>query len=208
MAIVGLKLVKVALVDAVTQKLLKGEEGLSETGIMVIDESMLGTKTANITNIEGSITKIPGNNTVQDVSVGPGSPQIAFDFNNLPFEKKQLMLGFKSDKKGGFAKTGEKPHVAVLIESETLDRANSVYFGFGNGVMQEPSQNVATDTDTAETRQNDNMTYTALSTKAFNGEPIKKYFSGASNFEETNMLKEVFGGYTAAAGGVPGVGRD
>ena len=64
MAIVGLKLVKVALVDAVTQKLLKGEEGLSETGIMVIDESMLGTKTANITNIEGSITKIPGNNTV------------------------------------------------------------------------------------------------------------------------------------------------
>lgn len=198
MAIVGLKLVKLGLVDAVTQKLLKGEEGLSETGIMVVDETMLGTKTANITNIEGSINKVSGNNSVQDVSVGPGSPQVAFDFNNLPFEKKQLMLGFKPDGKGGFVKMGKKPHVAVLIESETLDRANSVYFGFGNGVMQEPSQNVATDTDTAETRQSDNMTYSALATKAFGGEPYKPYFSGAEGFDEANMLKEVFGGYTQA----------
>lgn len=195
MAIVGLKMVKLALVDPTTQLLLKGEEGLSETGIMEVDESMLGTKTANITNIEGSLTKYPGNNAVQDVSVGPGSPQVAFDFNNLPFEKKQLMLGFKADGKGGFVKMAKKPHVAVLIESETLDRANSVYFGFGNGVMQEPSQNVGTDTDTAETRQSDNMTYSALATKAFGNEPYKPYYSGAKGFDEANMLKEVFGGY-------------
>lgn len=62
---------------------------------------------------------------------------------------------------------GDKPHVALLIESETLDRAHSVYFGFGNGIMQETAQNVATDTDTAQTREDDNMTYNALSTKAF-----------------------------------------
>ena len=29
-------------------------------------------------------------------------------------------------------------------------------------------------------------------------EPIKKFYSGASGFEEANMLKEVFGGYTQA----------
>ena len=44
------------------------------------------------------------------------------------------------------------------------------------------------------------MTYNALSAKAFGGEPIKKYFSGASGFQEANMLREVFGGYTAGAG--------
>ena len=198
MAIVGLKMVKLALVDAKTQQIIKGEQGLSADGILAVDSSMLGTKTANISNMEGQATKIPGNNSVQDVVIAPGSPTVELDFNNLDFEVKQKLLGFKSDSKGGYVMQGDKPHVALLIESETLDRAHSVYFGFGNGIMQETAQNVATDTDTAQTREDDNMTYNALSTKAFGGESIKKFYSGASGFEEANMLKEVFGGYTQA----------
>ena len=159
---------------------------------------MLGTKTANISNMEGQATKVNGNNSVQDVMIAPGSPTVALDFNNLDFEVKQKLLGFKADGKGGYVMQGDKPHVALLIESETLDRAHSVYFGFGNGIMQETAQNVATDTDTAQTREDDNMTYNALSSKAFGGEPLKKFYSGADGFEEANMLKEVFGGYTQA----------
>lgn len=205
MAIVGLKMVTLALVDPKTQQLLKGEQGLSTDGILEVDSSMLGTKTANISNMEGSATKISGNNAVQDVLIAPGSPTVALDFNNLDFEIKQKVLGFVSDQKGGYTLSGDKPHVAMLIETETLDRKNSIYFGFANGIMQENAQNVATDTDTAQTRNDDNMTYNALSAKAFGGEPIKKYYSGASGFQEANMLKEVFGGYVAGAG-VPGVG--
>lgn len=208
MAIVGLKMVTLALVDAKTQQLLKGEQGLSTDGILKVDSSMLGTKTANISNMEGSATKISGNNSVQDVLIAPGSPTVALDFNNLDFEVKQKVLGFVSDTKGGYTLNGDKPHVAMLIETETLDRKNSIYFGFANGIMQENAQNVATDTDTAQTRNDDNMTYNALSAKAFNGEPLKKYYSGADGFQEANMLKEVFGGYTAGAGvlGVGGTG--
>ena len=204
MAIVGLKMVTLALVDPKTQQVIKDDQGLSETGVIEVDSSMLGTKTANISNMEGQATKIPGNNAVQDVLIGPGSPTVALDFNNLDFEIKQKLLGFKSDSKGGYVMQGDKPHVAMLIETETLDRKNSVYFGFANGIMQENAQNIATDTDTAQTRNDDNMTYNALSAKAFKGEPLKKYYSGADGFQEANMLKEVFGGYTAGA--VPGVG--
>lgn len=200
MAIVGLKMVKLALVDAKTQQIIKGEQGLSADGILAVDSSMLGTKTANISNMEGQATKVNGNNAVQDVMIAPGSPTVALDFNNLDFEVKQKLLGFKSDGKGGYVMQGDKPHVALLIESETLDRAHSVYFGFGNGIMQETAQNVATDTDTAQTREDDNMTYNALSTKAFGDEPIKKFYSGANEFQEANMLKEVFGGYTGTPG--------
>lgn len=207
MAIVGLKMVTLALVDPKTQQLIKSDQGLSTTGIVEIDSSMLGTKTANISNLEGSATKISGNNAVQDVLIAPGSPTVALDFNNLDFEIKQKVLGFVSDQKGGYTMSGDKPHVAMLIETETLDRKHSIYFGFANGIMQENAQNVATDTDTAQTRNDDNMTYNALSAKAFGGEPIKKYYSGASGFDKANMLKEVFGGYVAAAG-VPGVGAD
>lgn len=198
MAVVGLKTVKVALVDPKTQQLIKGAEGLSTDGVVEIDSSMLGTKTANISNIEGSATKVSGNNAAQDVIIAPGSPTVAFDFNNLDFELKQKILGFKSDGKGGFVLQGDKPHVATLIETETLDRKHSIYFGFANGIMQETTQNVATDTDTAQTRNDDNLTYNALSAKAFGGEPIKKYYSGAEHFDEANMLKEVFGGYATS----------
>ena len=200
MAIVGLKMVTLALVNPKTQDLLKGDQGLSTDGILKVDSSMLGTKTANISNMEGQATKISGNNAVQDVLIAPGSPTVALDFNNLDFEIKQKLLGFKSDSKGGYVMQGDKPHVALLIETETLDRKKSIYFGFANGIMQENAQNVATDTDTAQTRNDDNMTYNALSAKAFNGEPLKKYYSGAEGFQEANMLKEVFGGYTATPG--------
>ena len=200
MAIVGLKMVRLALVEAKTQNLITGAQGLSEKGVIEVGSDMLGTKTANISNMEGQASKIPGNNVVQDVLIAPGSPTVALDFNNLDFEIKQKLLGFKSDGKGGYVMQGDKPHVAMLIESETLDRAKSVYFGFANGIMQENAQNIATDTDTAQTRNDDNMTYNALSAKAFNGEPLKKYYSGADGFQEANMLKEVFGGYTSTPG--------
>lgn len=199
MAIVGLKMVTLALVDD-NQKLIKGADGLSESGIIEIDDKMWGSKTANITNLEGSVTKVPGNNKVQDVYIAPGAPQIAFDFNNLDFDVKQKVKGYKSDGKGGYVYQGFKPHVAVLIESQTLDRKHSVFFGFGDGIFQETTQNVGTDTDTAQTRQDDNMTYNALTTQAFGDETHKIYYSGTSNFSKENMLKEVFGGYTAAAG--------
>ena len=200
MAIVGLKMVTLALVDPKTQQLIKDEQGLSTNGILEVDSSMLGTKTANISNMEGQATKISGNNAVQDVLIAPGSPTVALDFNNLDFEIKQKLLGFVSDSKGGYVMKGDKPHVAMLIESETLDRKKSIYFGFANGIMQENAQNIATDTDTAQTRNDDNMTYNALSAKAFGGEPLKKYYSGADGFQEANMLKEVFGGYTGTPG--------
>ena len=200
MAIVGLKMVTLALVNPKTQQIITGEQGLSTNGILEVGSSMLGTKTANISNMEGQASKIPGNNAVQDVLIAPGSPTVALDFNNLDFEIKQKLLGFKSDTKGGYVMQGDKPHVAMLIETETLDRKNSIYFGFANGIMQENAQNIATDTDTAQTRNDDNMTYNALAAKNFNGEPLKKYYSGASGFEKTNMLKEVFGGYTGTPG--------
>lgn len=202
MAIVGLKMVKLALVDPKTQLLIKGPEGLSTDGVIEVDSKMLGTRTANISNLEGQVTKVPGNNTVQDVSTGPGSPTVAFEFNNLDFDIKQKILGFKSDGKGGYAYQGEKPHVAVLIESQTLDRQNSVYFGFANGIFQETTQNVGTDTDTAQTRQDDHLTYNALSATAFGNEPFKKYFSGASAFDKAKMYKDVFGGYVLSGAGL------
>ncbi|MFT8557887.1 phage tail protein [Liquorilactobacillus hordei] len=200
MAIVGLKMVTLALVDPKTQQLIKDAvKGLSASGIVQIDSTMLGTKTANITGLEGAATKVDGNNSTQDIYYGSASPAVAFDFNNLDFVLKQKILGNISDGKGGYVHSDVKPHVAVLIESESLDRANSIFFGFANGGMSAPSQNVATDTSTAQTREDDALTYTALSADVWNGQPYKLFYTGDTTYDQVNMLKEVFGGYVAAS---------
>lgn len=107
MAIVGLKMVRLALVDE-NQKIITGEEGLSSTGIYEVDEKDLGTKQANITNLEGSSEKIWGNNQMTDVTIGAANPQVALDFNNLNFEVGQKVLGKKKDGKGGYVYCGKK----------------------------------------------------------------------------------------------------
>lgn len=197
MAIVGLKKIKLALVDPITQQILTGEAGLSESGIYEVDEKDLGTKTANITNLEGSVVKVNGNNQIMDSYTNPSAPSVALDINNLAFNIAQKAMGYMPDSKGGYVYQGSKPRVALSIETQTLDRKNSIYFGFGNGTLSQASQNVGTDTDTAQTREDDNLTYSALGTKAFGGQPVKKYFSGDEGFEEEAMLAEIFGGYKA-----------
>ena len=90
MATVGLKLVTLALKDSETGKILTGEDGLSENGLLPITTQMWGTKTANITNIQEAGSIQYGNNVGVFVSTPKGSPQVALDFNKLPFEVTQI----------------------------------------------------------------------------------------------------------------------
>lgn len=203
MATVGLYQIQLALVDE-SQKLISGTgTGLGTDGIYTVDHKDLGTKTANITGLSGTIAKIYGNNNVQDVTVGTSEPSVALDINNLDFSIKQQIKGFVSDSKGGYTDENLKAHVALLITTQTIDRLHYVYYGFGDGIMTETAANIQTD-QTSEERVDDQLTYTALSTTAFDGQPYKIYSDLDSNFDKANMYKEVFGGYvlpTSSTGG-------
>lgn len=194
MATVGLYQIQLALVDA-QQKLISGADtGLSTDGVYTVDHKDLGTKTANITGLAGTIAKTYGNNNVQDVAVGTSEPTVALDINNLNYQIKQQIKGFVSDKKGGYTDENLKAHVALLITTQTIDRTHFVYYGFGDGIMTETAANIQTDA-AAEQRVDDTLTYTALSTMAFNNQPYKIYSDLDSKFDKATMYKEVFGGY-------------
>lgn len=203
MATVGLYQIQLALIDE-SQKLISGTgTGLGTDGIYTVDHKDLGTKTANITGLSGTIAKIYGNNNVQDVTVGTSEPSVALDINNLDFSIKQQIKGFVSDSKGGYTDENLKAHVALLITTQTIDRLHYVYYGFGDGIMTETAANIQTD-QTSEERVDDQLTYTALSTTAFDGQPYKIYSDLDSKFDKANMYKEVFGGYvlpTSSTGG-------
>lgn len=195
MAVVGVKLVKLALVDE-NQQILTGDKGLSDDGIYVVDNKDLGTKTADISNLAGTITKLYGNNTAQDVTVGTAAPSVALDINNLDFIIDQKLKGFVSDGKGGWTDQHIKQHVAMLIQTQSIDRQHNVYFGFGNGLWTETEKNLQTDDD-AEHRVDDAPTFTALDCIAFGHVPYKIYSDYEDEFTEDGMLAEVFGGYKA-----------
>lgn len=195
MAIVGLKMAYVGQVDPVTQLLIPADKSVLKKDILAIDDTYFGSKTANITNLEGSITNVWGNNKKQDGIVGSAAPTVAWDVNNLFFDLAQELIGNTADGHGGFKHLSTKPHFAMLIESESIDRKNSIYFGFGNGFFTQPSQNIGTNTEN-QTREDDNLTYNALDTNAFDNYPYKTYYSGSEDFDIDTMYKEVFGGYT------------
>ena len=198
MATVGLYQIQLALVDA-QQKLISGTgAGLGTDGVYTVDHKDLGAKTANITNLAGTIAKTYGNNNVQDVMVGTSEPTVALDINNLDYQVKQQIKGFISDNKGGWTDENLKAHVALLITTQTIDRLHFVYYGFGDGIMTETAANIQTDA-AAEQRTDDTLTYTALSTIAFNNQPYKIYSDLDSKFDKANMYKEVFGGYVLPA---------
>ena len=197
MAVVGLKLVTLALLDDKNQ-VVTGNAGLSENGLFPITNDMLGTKEANISNITSSPTMIYGNDSQTDASIAKGTPSVAFDFNSLPAAVKNKILGRVNDGKGGYTQ-GKMPHVAALIQTTEISSLNAQYIGFASGVMNETAQNLQTNTN-AESRVDDALTYTAFGVSRWNGEAIKFYDGGDANFSEDGMYAEVFAGYTPATG--------
>ncbi|WP_444752419.1 phage tail protein [Pediococcus pentosaceus] len=206
MATVGLKLVTLALKDE-NGKIITGEvKGLSENGLLPVTTQMWGTKTANITNIQAAGTIQYGNNVGVFVSTPKGAPQVALDFNKLPFEVTQKLVGRTKDANtGAWIESGKHPSVALLIESQSIDRLHRVFYGFGNGTLTQASINNGTDTN-AETMATDALTYQALSTPEFNGEMLAMYSDVSTEFKEDKMMGQVFAGYKATETVTPQTG--
>ena len=196
MAIAGLKLITLALRDKETGELLTGETGLSENGLFPVTTKMLGAKSANISNISAKGTAVYGNNTKVDQTQAKGEPSVALDFNDLPFDIKQKLLGRVSDGKGGYLQ-GDHPRVAMTVETQNVKRTNSVFFGFGNGEVAETAANIQTDTNKEE-RVDDALTFTSFGVEAWNNEAMKVYSDIDEQFDKTSMEADVFGAPVSA----------
>lgn len=193
---VGLKHTYMALVDE-DNKIITGDAGLAEDGLYTSNAKDLGTSSANITNMAQAGTQIYGDNGMVDQSKAKSFPQVAGVWNGLPFETKQKLLGREGDGKGGWVDTTSTHKVALIVETETLDRANSIFYSFSNGEFIEPASNIQTDNN-AEQRVTDALTYQSFGDDRWNGQGMKVFFSGAEGFKKEDMLKEVMGGYAAS----------
>lgn len=204
MATIGLKNIYAGLLGD-DGNVVKGEDGLSETGVFAIDTEKknmnLGSTQANITGLAGTVTKIWGNNVPVDSSYGKANPSVAIASNMINPTAKQKMLG-RVKQGGGWIDGDKHVEVALLVESQSPITYQSVYFGFGRGNVTETAQNVQTNNDN-ETREGDNLTYSALDTSRWNNNPFKYWFADDKDFDLQGMFDDVFPGsdYDPTTGG-------
>lgn len=184
-------------------KLITADQGVSDTGIVLVDGDGQGATTANVTNIEAAGTEQYANNQVKRIAHGLSRPQVALTMLDLDLELSNKMLGYDMDKTGGAVlRNGSKPNVAMLIASHDFNN-NYHYLGFANGEMIEAAMNHGTN-NANETDANATFTYQALAPipdgifadANGNSQPMKIWNSGLTGFDSAAMLKEVFGGYT------------
>ena len=197
MGVRGLKTIYVALKDASGQTLM-GEEGLSESGVYEIDTNKkngnLGSRTANISNLAGSTTKVSGNNQVVDVEVGDAAPTVTIDSNAINPTVMQKLLGREQSASGAWIPKDGVTESALIIETQERVTGQRVWFAFGRGIMTQSSQNVQTDTDTAKTPEDDNLTFTAEGYQPWNNKTFATYYEGDTKTNIANVFKDVFPG--------------
>ena len=199
MANIGLKMLYVAVKNEDGTTVVDATKGVSETGVYAIDTNKshmnLGAKTANISNLSGTPTKITGNNEVVDVTNPPASPTVAITANLINPEVKQKLLGRAQLSNSGLYVDQDKPtYAGLIIETQSPITYESVYYCFGMGVFTEATQNVQTNTDTAETREDDTLTFTSLGYDKFNGKNYAVTRAGAANFSKQKVFDAVFPG--------------
>lgn len=194
----GINYIQVGIKDD-EGNLIKGENGVSESGIAIIDGDGQGATTANITGLEGTGTDQYANNKLKRVAYGAPTPQVALTMLDMDFNMMQKLKGYVSDGKGGYVlSSGKKPHVALLICSTGFD-GEKYYDTFANGEMSEVAHNHGTNTAT-EVDAEGTFAYKALAPIEDNvfvdnkgvQRPYKQFTSVDAGFTEDAMLAEVF----------------
>ena len=200
MAALGLLTTYIGLRGTDSKVITDAKKGLSATGVYEIDTNKangnLGTKTANVTGLAGTPVKITGNNEVVDISNPPSAPSVAINSNLINYIVKNKILGRVAEGDGGYVDSDVTVESGLIVVTQTPITYKRIFFCFGRGVFNEASQNVQTNTDTAETREDDNLTFTSLNCPEFNGKPYKIYYEEDESFDAQKMFDATFPGQT------------
>lgn len=200
MALIGLDMLYTGLKNEDGSVIVDATTGLSASGVYALDtnkaKTNLGTQTANLTNLSGTPTKINGNNEVVDVTNPPSSPQAAITSNGINYEVLQKLLGRQQLDSGAWVDDRKTTYAGLIIASQEQVSLKRVYFCFGMGTFNQTTQNVQTNTDTAETRETDSLTYNALGYSKFDGQPFAVFYESDPKFDKKKMFDLVFPGQT------------
>ena len=173
MAYIGLKNWMIARIDPKTHTVITDESkgGLitncGTPGVFRVDLNSSGGATqANISNLQGTITKTYGSNAVARAAAGTPEPTVALGANGIPFDIIQKITGMVQNADGSYTRTtdAEINHCALLINATTFD-GDDGYVGFYDGTVTMGNTNIQTNNQ-SEKITADTLTFTALGVDA------------------------------------------
>lgn len=195
------------LIDDATGQLLKGANGLSDTGIYEADghqdATAEGATQIQIQNLGTAPTLQYSNNKAKRSTKARSYPTAEFTMLDLGFEAKQKLLGKIQTASKGFVDGENDAHVAAIAVTQTLDKQHKIYYAFANGTMIEGNKTLGTNTN-AETDSNDVITLTTMAPVVgtqFGGEPYQVASDLVDGFTLDALMAETFPGYSKTTGG-------
>ncbi|MFK5706296.1 major tail protein [Ligilactobacillus sp. LYQ139] len=179
MAYIGLNSWMIARIDPNTKKVITDANAGGLTGNVANYPGVFnvtlndagGATQANISNLQGTVTKTYGSNAVARAAAGTPEPTVALGANGLPFDVLQRITGMKPDGKGGYIRSTdpEVNHCALLICTTDWDGAER-FIGFYDGTVTMGNTNIQTNNQ-SERITADTLTYTALGVDSQVGQP-------------------------------------
>lgn len=189
---VGVAYARFAIKDETGKPIADADAGLTtdNNGIYKVTTTEDGgVASAALSGLAPSVTRIWGNNSVADISVGKAQPSVALTINFLNHIVLNKILGRKSDGKGGFDLESTPVSVSLEIVSNTV-AGGEIHFGFYNGYVTAGDLSLGTDTENL-TRVNDALTFTPFANDA--GSVGKIYYVEDEGYDSASIDKEIFG---------------
>ena len=182
--------------------LQKGDTGLSQSGLLELDHSVLGVASAELKGLDGSkLEKISGNNSIQFSYADPLNPTATLTINNLDMVTLAKIVGM--EKKGsGWQMADTKPTGALIVKAPSMTTNDAVYFCFPSGNFLMGDKKLDSDTDSKKTPVTDQLSFAAIDDPNIN-DMYRIYSTSDSDWkDEQTMFKELFPDYTATTNAI------
>lgn len=199
MLIHGIQKAWIALKTSDGKSLQTGDNGLSQTGLMELDHSVLGVASAELKGLDGSkLEKIAGNNIIQYSYADPLNPTCLLTINSLDMATLAKIVGM--EKQGtGWQMADTKPTGSLIVKAPSMISNDAVYFCFPSGNFLMGDKKLDTDTDAKKTPVTDQLSFAAIDDPNIN-DMYRIYATTDSDWkDEATMFKELFPDYTAPA---------
>lgn len=179
--------------------LQKGDTGLSQSGLLELDHSVLGVASAELKGLDGSkLEKISGNNSIQFSYADPLNPTCALTVNSLSMDVLAKLVGM--EKQGsGWQMMDNKPTGALIVKAPSMTTNDAVYFCFPSGNFLMGDKKLDSDTDSKKIPVTDRLSFAAIDDPNIN-DMYRIYTTTDEGWkDEDTMFKELFPDYNKSA---------
>lgn len=193
MSVVGIDRVYLGVQDE-NGNILTDENTGFTTGMIEVTDEMLGTSSVNFQTSKNG-EELDGNNKQLSFIKAMPTASMDIDFNNLPFDVKNKVLG--REKSGvGYVDSMTNQYCIVITRSPLPDMKHYAYTCMGKAVATSKGANMQTSTSKKQSRVLDSISFEGLASPRTNDMPYIVACDEDSGFSQKALFDQLCPGQT------------